>query len=109
MTANTLDLLDAATLYVVEKAMHAVGILVVSNFSSAFTLMDRMAMFLAQASKVSADVGIWVFHLMRKIGAMSGLAVKKGADMTTEFIRAVFLKMHHQIADMLRSISRQIG
>jgi triacylglycerol lipase len=108
ITASSLGLLEAALIYVLEKTANAAGILAVSSFSSSFTLLDRMAMMLAKAAQISAEVSVWVYHLVKKMGALIGVVVKKGADLTTEFIRTVFLQLHQRIADMVRSISRQI-
>jgi hypothetical protein len=108
LTANTLGLLGAALQYVVEKAAQATGIAVVGSFSTAFTLMDRMAMLLARAEKLAVDTSTWVRHLVSKMAALAGLAMKAGAELTIEFIRQVFLKLHQCIADMVRSISREL-
>lgn len=107
-TANTLELLDAAMLYVIEKAINAAGIVLVTSFSSAFTLLDRMAMFMAKAAKVSVKVSVWVYHLIKKMAALIGVTVKEGADLTVGFIRMVFLRVHQKIADMIWRIGREV-
>lgn len=108
-TAHTLELLNAAMLYVVEKAVQAAGIFIVTEFASAFTLLDRMAMFMAKAAKLSAQVSTWVAHLMRKMAGLIGVAVKAGTDLTVDFIRSVFLRVHHRIAEMVKAVSRALG
>lgn len=100
-TANTLDLLDAALLYVIKKVIHVAGIIVVGAAASTFTLLDRLAMFMAKAAKISADVSVWAYHLVKKMAAIIGIVVEKGADLTASFIRAVFLRLHQKIADMV--------
>jgi triacylglycerol lipase len=107
-TANTLELLDVAMVYVVEKALHAAGITIVTGFSSAFTLLDRMAMFMAKAAKVSVKVSIWVYHLIKKMAALIGVQVKEGMDLTVGFIRMVFLRVHQRVSDMIWRIGREV-
>lgn len=108
LTANTLGLLGAALQYVIEKAAQATGIALVSGFSASFTLLDRMAMLLAKAEKLAVDTSAWVRHLVRKMAALVGITVKSGVDLTVEFIRLVFLKLHQRITDMVRQISRSL-
>jgi len=107
-TANTLELLDVAMVYVVEKALHASGITIMTGFSTAFTLLDRMAIFMAKAAKVSVKVSIWVYHLIRKMAALIGVQVKEGMDLTVGFIRMVFLRVHQRVTDMVWRIGREV-
>lgn len=107
-TANTLELLDVAMVYVVEKALHAAGITIMTGFSTAFTLLDRMAIFMAKAAKVSVKVSIWVYHLIRKMATLIGVQVKEGMDLTVGFIRMVFLRVHQRVADMVWRIGREV-
>jgi len=109
LTARTLDLMNAALLYVVEKAIQATGIVLVSTASSSFTLLDRMAMFMAEAAKVSVKVSNWVHLLIKKMAALIGTVVKKGVDLTVEFIRSIFLRVHHHIAEMIQRIGRALN
>jgi triacylglycerol lipase len=107
-TANTLDLLDAAILYVVEKVVNLAGIVTVTGFTATFTFLDRMAMFMSKAAKVSETVSVWVFHLVKKMAALIGVVVKKGEDLTVTFIRMVFLRVYQKINDMIWRIGREI-
>ena len=108
LTANTLELMDAALLYVIKKAINAAGILVVTAAASAFTLLDRLAMFMAKAGKVSADVNMWVYHLMKKMASLIGIKVVEGTDLTVSFIRVVFLRLHHKISELVLQAGRHV-
>ncbi|VUD52214.1 hypothetical protein TDB9533_01585 [Thalassocella blandensis] len=108
LTANTLDLLNAALLYVIKKAMQLTGIVIVTAFASTFTLLDRMAMLLAKAVEITGDFSMWVYHLVKKMAAMIGIKVKEGANLTVSFIRAVFTRLHQRIADMIWQIGRDL-
>jgi len=107
-TANTLELMDAALLYVIKKVIHSSGIFLVSAAASTFTLLDRLAMFLAKAAKVSADLSIWVYRLVKKMAALIGITVKKGADLSVALLRIVFLRLHRKVSDMIWHASKEI-
>lgn len=108
LTANTLDLLNAALIYVVKKVVNAAGIAIVASVGAALTILDRMAIFMTKAAKLSADISIWVFHLVKKMAAFVGIKVKEGTDLTTEFIRAVFLHLHRKISALIWQIGREV-
>lgn len=108
-TASTLELLDAALIYVVKKVVNLAGIAVVSTAAGSLTLLDRLAMFMARAAKVSSDLSIWVYRLVRKMAALIGVRVKEGADLTVAFIRTVFMRLHRKIADMIWRIGQEVS
>jgi triacylglycerol lipase len=100
-TANTLELLSASFLYVLKKAVNAAGILMVGGFASTFTLLDRMAIFLARATKLSLEVSNWVYYLVRKMAALIGVKVKEGTNLTVVFIRNIFLRLHQKVSELV--------
>ena len=107
-TANTLELLDAALLYVIEKVINAAGIVLVTGFATTFTLLDRMAVFMAKAAKATVKVSVWVYHLIKKMAALIGVVVKEGTDLTVDFIRMVFNRVYRKVADMVWRVGREI-
>lgn len=107
-TTNTLELMDAALMYVIKKVINLAGIVLVTGAATTFTLLDRLAMFIAKAAKVTADISIWVFRLVKKMAALIGLKIKEGADLTTEFVRSVFLRLHRKISDMIWRIGNDL-
>ncbi len=108
-TANTMELLDAAFIYVIKKVINLSGIVVVTGGAATLTLLDRMAMFMAKAGKVSKDVGIWVYHLVKKMAALIGVKIKKGVDLTVTFIRSIFMRLHKKMADMIWRIGQEVS
>lgn len=108
LTANSLQLLDAALVYVLEKVAHAFGIAVTGIAAAGLTLLDRLAMILSEAASVSADLSIWVYHLVKKMAALVGISVKKGSSLTVEFIRSIFIHLHQRISDMVMRVARYI-
>lgn len=103
-TANSLELLNAALIYVIKKVLHLAGITIVSLATGTLTLLDRMAILLAKAVKISTELSSWVFYLVRKMAALIGITIKEGADLTVEFIRAVFMRVYRRIAEMISRI-----
>lgn len=108
-SANSLQLLDAALVYVLEKVAHAVSIAINGIIATGLTLLDRLAMILAEAASISADLSVWVYYLVRKMAALVGVTIKKGTSLTVEFIRAIFIHLHQRVSDMVMRIGRHIG
>lgn len=106
--ANTLELLDAALVYVIEKVINLAGIVIVTAFATGFTLLDRMAVFMAKAAKATVKVSVWVYHLIRKMAALIGVVVKEGMDLTVDFIRMVFNRVYRKVAEMVWRVGREI-
>lgn len=109
LTANTLRLLDAALLYVLRKIGHAVGVILIGGMASHLTLLDRLAMILKKAMTISADVSAWVYRLIRKMAKLVGITVKEGANLTVQFVRTIFMRLHSRINDMVRRVAMVIG
>ncbi len=68
-----------------------------------------MAMYMAKAAKVSKDLSIWVFHLVKKMAALIGVKVKESMDLTVAFIRHVFMNLHRKIAAMIWRIGQEVA
>lgn len=108
-SSSTLELLNASLLYVVKKVAHAAGIVIVGAAATSLTFLDRMAMLLAKGAKISSEISSWVFFLVKKMAALIGIKVKDGMDLTLEFIRSVFTRVHRRISDMLMRIGQTIA
>lgn len=107
-TTSTLELLDAALIYVIKKAINLAGIAVIGAAAGTLTLLDRMAMFMEKAAKVVSDVSIWVYHLVKKMAALIGIKIKQGVDLTAAFIRSVFYRLHRKISEMIWRIGQEV-
>lgn len=107
--ASTLDILNAAFIYVIKKVIKLSGIAIVAGTAGTLTLLDRMAIFMAKAVKVSTDLSIWVYHLVKKMAALIGIKVKKDVDLTVAFIRHVFIRLHKKIAEMIWRIGQEVS
>ncbi len=107
-SAATLELLNASLLYVVKKITNVAGIAMVGAASASLTFLDRMAMLLAKGAKISSDLTSWVFYLVKKMASLIGVKIKEGMDLTLEFIRSVFMRVHKRISDMIFRIGQEI-
>lgn len=107
--ASTLEMLDAAFIYVIKKVINLSGIAIVVSASASLTLLDRMAMYMAKAAKASSELGIWVYHLVKKMAALIGIKVKEGMDFTVSFIRHVFMSLHRKISAMIWKIGQVVA
>ena len=107
--ASTLEILDAAFIYVIKKVMNISGIAMVVGGGVTLTLLDRMAMYMAKAAKASKDLSVWVYHLVKKMAALIGIKVKEGMDFTVAFIRQVFMSLHRKISAMIWRIGQVVA
>jgi triacylglycerol lipase len=107
--ASALEILNAAFIYVIKKVINLAGIALVTGAAGSLTLMDRMAMFMAKAAKVSKDLSIWVFYLVRKMASLIGIKIKEGVDLTVAFIRKIFMNMHSKISEMIWRIGQEVS
>jgi triacylglycerol lipase len=92
-----------------KKSVQLAGIQINIGLGTTFTLLDRLAMFLAKSAEAAKDASIWVSHLNRKMVSLIGLAIKEGQDLTVAFVRFVFLRLHHKVSDMVRQVGYRIG
>lgn len=107
--ASTLDLLNAAFVYVIKKVTNVSGIVLVVGAAGTLTLLDRMAIFMSKAVGISKDLSVWVYHLVKKMASLLGIAVREGVDLTVEFIRSVFFRLHRKISDMIWQIGQEVS
>lgn len=107
LTANTLELMNAAFLWVLKKILNIAGIALVASAGATFTLLDRIAILLHKAIDVSKELGGWVFYLVKKMAALIGVKVKEGSSLTVAFIRRVFNAVHERIANMIWKIGHE--
>lgn len=107
-SARSLELVNAALMYVCKKVLHTTGIAFIVAGTTTLTLMDRLAIFLSKAVEVSADVSGWAFHLVKKMASLIGITVAEGTNLTVSFMRAVFLRLQQRIAAMVQSAGRDL-
>ena len=108
LTSNTIELLNAALMWVLIKIVNLAGIVLVGGFATTFTLLDRLAYILHKAIDFSQDLSFWVFRLVMKITQALGMVTVKAENMTTAFIRMVFVRLHNTIREYIQKVSRQL-
>lgn len=109
LTANTLDMMNAALWYVVKKIINAAGIVLVGGFATTFTLLDRLAYLLSTAFDLTKKLSEWVVCLIKKMAQLLGIAIKEGMNLTHSFIRHVFIRLHAEVGRMIRQAGNLIG
>ena len=107
--ANTLDLMNAALIYVVKKVLNGVGIGVIVLAASGMTLLDRLAYFLSKAYDFGKETGGLVYLLVKKMAKLIGIKVTEGTSLTVDFIRAVFRRLYQRISNIVRQAGQHVN
>jgi triacylglycerol lipase len=107
-TQSTLELVNAALIFLLKKIAHAGGIVLVGGFATAFTLLDRLAMILAKAVDISELIGEWVYCFVKKVAALVGIVVVKETNLTLELIRYIFLMLHRKVSEMIFGLKNKM-
>ena len=108
LTTATVELINASLLYVIRKIVKASGIVLVSGFSTTFTLLDRLAYLLHEAVNLAKNLSFWVVRLITRIMQALGMAVAEVGEMTAVFIREVFVRLYTEVNDMVRKASKAL-
>lgn len=108
LTLNTAKVFNAALLWVINKISEVFFIGVVGAGATTFTLLDRLAYMMHKAFEFGEKAGYWVIRLMKKIAKMVGFIVTETTNFTFSFIRTLFLRMFHHIAELTRRASHAL-
>jgi len=92
LTTNTIFLVDKALLYILKKILHLTGIVVQGFLITGITLLDKLAMALEKAVKISKEVSEYVGSLMKKILRALGILTMDISDLTVDLISWVLRK-----------------
>lgn len=102
LTFNTIEIINWAIVYVLEKIGYAALVLMQSFFSSTFTLLDQLAFILRKSIDLAGEVSAWVIRLIKRIMQVLGIKVKAGIDMTARFIREIFAQLSQRVNALVR-------
>ncbi|CAH0992048.1 hypothetical protein SIN8267_02163 [Sinobacterium norvegicum] len=105
---NSIELVGAALLYVVKKVTNGLGIILVSGFSTTFTILDRLAYLMSKAVNYSKELSRWVILLIKRLGKMFGIIVTDTTKFTASFIRSIFLRLHSDIGHLIRKTGQAL-
>lgn len=108
LTLNTAKVLGSALLWVVEKVVKLTGIVLVSAFSTTFTILDRLAYLMHKAFEFGKDAAFWTVRLIKRMARLVGITIVDTANITYALIRAIFLRVHHAISQLVMQASQVI-
>lgn len=111
LTVTGLEWLNQALMYVLKKCLNGAAWVVSGAFGTSFTVMDQLSYILKKGIDISTGVSDLVLGLVRKIMQFLGLRkTLKAADLTREFIRSLFLKLHAKVSEFTqRTLSRVLA
>jgi triacylglycerol lipase len=111
LTVTGLEWLNQALIYVLKKCLNGAAWVVSGAFGTSFTVMDQLSYILKKGIDISTGVSDLVLGLVRKIMQFLGLRkTPKAADLTREFIRSLFLKLHAKVSEFTqRTLSRVLA
>ena len=109
LTISSIEWLNHALIYVLEKCLAGASWLISRTFSTSFTLLDRLAFILQKGVNLADTVSTWVVYLMRKIMQVLGMGkVVKAADLTQHFIRNVLVTLQQRVNHLSQSVLSQV-
>lgn len=104
LTVTGLEWLNQALVYVLKKCLNGAAWVASGTFGTAFTVMDQLSYILKKGIDISTGVSNLVLGLVRKIMQLLGLRrTLNAADLTREFIRSIFLKLHAKINEFTQA------
>lgn len=99
-TTNTLNWLNGALTYVLEKCFNGAKWIISTSFNTTFTLVDKLAFILSRPDIVIGKVSELVMLLVTKMLQAIGMFHKvKKEQLNREFIRFVFLRLQQKMND----------
>ncbi|WP_346838557.1 lipase family protein [Microbulbifer sp. SAOS-129_SWC] len=108
LSLNTAWMASEALIWVLKKIAQLAGIALVVAGGTSFTLLDRLAIFMHKAYQFSKDISFWVLRLIKRLAQLIGVKVTDGANITVAFIRMIFLRVHHAVADLVMRAGRLV-
>lgn len=108
VTADSLEWLGKAMVYVLERCMAGAARLLSLVGSTQLTILDSIAFMLEKGISVSETVSRWVFYLVRKILLLLGRQdIAEEADITQAFLRQVLLELQQKVNNMVQRVIDQ--
>jgi len=109
LTISSIEWLNDALMFVLEKCMNGAAWLISKSFSTSFTLMDQLAYILRKGVDLSDTTSSWVMHLIRRIMQVLGMRhLIKMADLTREFIKTILIYLQNRINQYTRSVLNKV-
>jgi len=100
LSANTIFLVDRALLFVLKKVLHLTGIVVQGLLTTGITLLDKLAMAIEQAARISKEISGYVISLMKKMLRALGILTVDTSKLTADLISWVLRKFSSAVYRM---------
>ncbi|MCK7598882.1 lipase family protein [Microbulbifer sp. CAU 1566] len=97
LTMNTMNMINKAIAYVLQKILKVAGISLQLGIASGVTLLDMLAYVLKKGIDFSKKLSTWVYKLIKRIMVALGMKIKKDINFTTSFIRHIFKQLKDKI------------
>lgn len=108
LTLNTAKLAGDAIVWVLKKVAKLLGISLVIAGGTTFTILDRLAILMHKAYQFAKETSYWVVRLIKRLAQLIGVSVSEGTSFTVGFIRAIFIRVHAAISEMVLRAGRGI-
>lgn len=110
-TLRNMKLLSDAIVWVLNKCMNAGISAIKTVFTSAFTLMDKIAYVLIKAAELFENLSFWVVRLVQKIVYMLGYQTPmiERSTLSRDYVRQVLLSMQLRLHNLAKdALSRSL-
>ncbi|WP_299594499.1 lipase family protein [uncultured Microbulbifer sp.] len=97
LTMNTMNMINKAIAYVLQKVLKVAGISLQLGIASGVTLLDMLAYILMRGIDFSKTLSSWVYRLVKRIMVALGMKIKKDIDLTMSFIRHIFKQLKDKV------------
>ncbi|PCK08723.1 MAG: lipase [Alteromonadaceae bacterium] len=109
LTITSIEWLNRALIYVLNKITSGAAWLISSAVSSSFTLMDRLAYMLQRGVDLAENVSKWVLYLIRKIAQVIGFGkVVNTIDLTQSFIRMLLTRLQSRVHQFTHNVLSKV-
>ncbi|MDF1641227.1 lipase family protein [Thalassolituus oleivorans] len=106
LSINTVQVLNSALLWVIQKIVNISGIMLVGATTTTFTILDRLAYMMHKAYDFSKDLGFWVMRLITRMARILGIVMTETTSFTVAFIRMIFIRIHNGVSELVRKASQ---
>ncbi|BFM10666.1 lipase family protein [Simiduia litorea] len=106
LTLSTAQLAGDAVMWVVKKVAELAGISLVMTGSTAFTILDRLAILMQRAYEFGKTVSHWVMRLIKRLAQLIGIVITETTNITLNLIRTIFIRMHKAVSELVLRAGR---
>jgi len=108
MTIETARVIESALGWVLKKVVQAGMTIVIGSVATVFTILDCLAILLHKAYDFTKNLGYWVMRLIIRMARAIGIIVSETANLSVSLIRSIFIRMHHNVSELVRKVSEDM-